>query len=91
MFRMMKFHPVAAALTIAVLLAGVVRRSGYSSHGPIDIILLVLFLILFWWLISDFSGGKASIDADGRQNGDNGIAFRFGRFLNRVFRRKRRL
>jgi len=87
---MKKLHPAAAAVTIAVLLAVVLRRNGYSSYGPIDTAILAVFLVFFWWLISDFSGGKASIDADGHQSSDNGIAFRLGRFLNRIFRRGNR-
>ncbi|MBZ9895368.1 MULTISPECIES: hypothetical protein [unclassified Mesorhizobium] len=84
---MKKLHPAAAAMTIAVLLAGVLRHSGYSTYGPIDTAILVVFLVFFWWLISDFSGGKAAIDADDGRSADNGMAFRFGRFLSRVFRR----
>ncbi|TPN45490.1 MULTISPECIES: hypothetical protein [unclassified Mesorhizobium] len=84
---MKKLHPVAAAATIAAMCAGVLWRSGYSTYGPIDTGILVLFLIFFWWLISDFSGGKAGSDVDGHQSVNDGIAFRFGRFLGRVFGR----
>ncbi|TJV38120.1 MAG: hypothetical protein E5Y02_30660 [Mesorhizobium sp.] len=84
---MKKLHPVAAAATIAAICAAVLWRSGYSTYGPIDTGILVLFLIFFWWLISDFSGGKAGSDVDGHQSINGGIAFRFGRFLGRVFGR----
>ncbi|MCA0001366.1 MULTISPECIES: hypothetical protein [unclassified Mesorhizobium] len=42
---MKKLHPAAAAMTIAVLLAGVLRHSGYSTYGPIDTAILVVFLV----------------------------------------------
>jgi len=58
---MKKLHPAAAAVAIAVVLAIVLRRDGYSSHGPIDTAIFVVFLVFFWWLISDFSGGKAEL------------------------------
>ncbi|AZO00340.1 hypothetical protein EJ066_26220 [Mesorhizobium sp. M9A.F.Ca.ET.002.03.1.2] len=88
---MKKLHPGAAAALLAVLVGIALRRNGYSSHGPIDTALFVVFLVFFWWLISDFSGGKASVDADGHQSANTGIAFRFGRFLSRIFRGNRGL
>ncbi|ESX83765.1 hypothetical protein [Mesorhizobium sp. LSHC412B00] len=87
---MMKLRPLAAAIAIAAVLAGVYRRSGYTTYGLLDTAILVVFLVFFWWLISDFSRRKARVDADGRQSTDGGIAFRFGRFLRRVFRRSNR-
>lgn len=83
---MLKLRPLAAALAIALLVAGVLRRSGYHSYGPIDTAVFVLFLIFVWWLISDFSGGKERAPADAENGVDNSLAFRLGKVLNRVFR-----
>ncbi|RVD11515.1 MAG: hypothetical protein EOS73_10995 [Mesorhizobium sp.] len=55
---MKKFHPAAAAVFIAGAVAVVFRHSSYSSHGPIDTGIFVVFLVFFWWLISDFSGKR---------------------------------
>jgi hypothetical protein len=87
---MKKLHPGAAAAALAFGLAIMLSRGGYANHGPIDSALLVVFLVFFWWLISDFSGREAGVDADARQSEDDGIAFRFGKFLNRIFRRGNR-
>jgi len=87
---MKKFHPAYSAAFLIVGTGAMISRVRYSSYGPIDTTIFVLFLIFFWWIISDFSGGKASMDADRRQSADNGIAFRFGRFLIRIFRRGNR-
>ncbi|BCG87613.1 hypothetical protein MesoLj113c_37230 [Mesorhizobium sp. 113-3-9] len=84
---MKKLHPAAAAVVIAVVLAIVLRRDGYSSHGPIDTAIFVVFLVFFWWLISDFSGGKGGTDASEAESVEKNIAFRFGRFLSRIFAR----
>jgi len=84
---MKKLHPAAAAVAIAVVLAVVHRRSGYSSYGPIDTAIFFVFLIFFWWLISDFSGGKGGTDANEAASIEKNIAFRFGRFLSRIFGR----
>ncbi|MET3593628.1 MULTISPECIES: hypothetical protein [Mesorhizobium] len=86
---MLKLRPFAAAFAIALLVAGVLRRSGYHSYGLIDTAVLILFLIFVWWLISDFSGGKEPVLTDAKDGVDNSLAFRFGKFLNRVFRRGR--
>ena len=74
-------------MAIAVVLALVLRRSGYSSYGPIDTAIFLVFLVFFWWLISDFSGGKGETDADEAASVEKNIAFRFGRFLSRIFGR----
>ncbi|TRC90594.1 hypothetical protein FJV80_05525 [Mesorhizobium sp. WSM4310] len=74
---------------------GVYRRSGrccassqrYSSYGPIDTAIFVVFLVFFWWLISDFSGSKGEIDANEAASVEETIGFRFGRSLSRIFRR----
>ncbi|MER9596941.1 hypothetical protein [Mesorhizobium sp. M0244] len=87
---MKKFHPTYSAAFLIVGSGALISRGRYSSYGPIDTAILVLFLIFFWWLISDFSGGKADVDADRRQSADNGIAFPFGKFLSRVFGRGNR-
>ncbi|RWQ21114.1 hypothetical protein [Mesorhizobium sp.] len=50
---MKKFHPAAAAVFIAGAVAVVFRHSSYSSHGPIDTGIFVVFLVFFWWLISE--------------------------------------
>ncbi|MCH4556408.1 CBS-domain-containing membrane protein [Mesorhizobium sp. USDA 4775] len=42
---MKKLHPAAAAVAIAVVLALVLRRSGYSSYGPIDKAIFIVFLV----------------------------------------------
>ena len=82
---MKKLHPAAAAVAIAVVLAIVLRRDGYSSHGPTP--RFSLFPGFFWWLISDFSGGKGGTDASEAESAEKNIAFRFGRFLSRIFAR----
>jgi hypothetical protein len=82
---MKKLHPAAAATALAFALGAVLSRSGYTSYDPVDTAIFIVFLVFFWWLISDFSGGKA-VANDG-QDKDNGLAFRFGRFLGRIFGR----
>lgn len=84
---MKKVHPAAAAVFIAGAVAVVFRHSSYSSHGPIDTGIFVVFLVFFWWLISDFSGGKDGIGASDAAAGEKSHAFRFGRFLSRIFQR----
>ncbi len=81
---MKKLHPAAAAAALAFTLGIVLARSGYRSHGPVDTAIFIAFLVFFWWLISDFSGGKAG------KSVENSIAFRFGRLLSRVLRRDSR-
>ncbi|WP_143019382.1 hypothetical protein [Mesorhizobium qingshengii] len=85
---MKKLHPAAAAVAMAVVLALVIRRSGYSSYGPIDTAIFLVFLVFFWWLISDFSGGKGGNDADEATSVEKNFAFRFGRSLSRIFGRR---
>jgi hypothetical protein len=85
---MKKLHPAAAAVSIGVALAIVLRRTGYSSYGPIDTAIFVVFLVFFWWLVSDFSGGKGETDTNEAASVEKNIAFRFGRFLSRLFVRK---
>ncbi|MDF2388778.1 hypothetical protein JMG10_45615 [Nostoc ellipsosporum NOK] len=84
---MNRLRPLAAALSIAIALAVVLRRSGYSTYGVLDTGIFVVFLIFFWWLISDFSSGKGRSGADGIASAEKSIAFRFGRFLSGMFRR----
>lgn len=55
---MKKFHPAYSAAFLIVGSGALISRGRYSSYGPIDTAILVLFLIFFWWLISDFSGEK---------------------------------
>ncbi|ESY76107.1 hypothetical protein NKJ90_19900 [Mesorhizobium sp. M0051] len=85
--RMKKLHPAAAAVFIAGAVAAVLRHSSYSSHGPIDTGIFVVFLVFFWWLISDFSGGEGGADVNETASAKESIAFRFGRFLSRISRR----
>ncbi|MGX7873399.1 hypothetical protein ACVDG5_012045 [Mesorhizobium sp. ORM6] len=84
---MKKLHPAAAAASIVVVVGFVLRHGEYSSRGPIHTAILVVFLVFFWWLISDFSGGKGGIGADDAAAVEKSIAFRFGWLLSRIFQR----
>ncbi|WP_172373420.1 hypothetical protein [Mesorhizobium sp. NZP2234] len=54
---MKKLHPAAAAVAIAVVLAIVLRRDGYSSHGPTP-----RFSLFSWFS----SGGSSAISRAGK-------------------------
>lgn len=49
-----------------------------------DFLMFGLLGLLMWWLLSARKGGEAS----GEQSANKGFAFRLGKSLNRVWRRK---
>lgn len=87
----MKLHPAAAAACVSIgLVSVVIARGGdlsRASHGTLDFLMFCGFVVLLWWLLSDFGTGK---DARAHEEPDKSVLFRLGKALNRVLRGRRR-
>lgn len=61
-----------------------IYHHGFQYRGAADVIALVLFFALMWWLLGP---NRAREDASGHESADNLVALRLGKALNRVRRR----
>lgn len=84
---MNKAYPLAI---MAIVIAGYIYRHGSLfaySHGTIDNVLLVLFLIMLAWLIVPSARSSDELgDTGSHESTRQSLAFRFGKFLRRIFR-----
>ncbi|TPM38601.1 hypothetical protein [Mesorhizobium sp. B2-3-4] len=62
---MRKFHPAYSAAHILVGTGAALWHGGYAGYGVMETAILVPFLIFFWWLVSDFSGGEGGTAREG--------------------------
>ncbi len=83
-----KEHPLWKAVPYAGIAIAVAAGQGrISTHGWDwrDYSAILLLLILLWWFLKP-SGRDVLVDDITHNHARNGIAFRFGKALNKVWR-----
>lgn len=80
------FPMVCAFIGIAVAGYSATHGSIFAySHGAIDSVLLVLFLVFLAWLLS---GSDEPVDGTAHDHSSQSIAFRLGKAFKRAFRNR---